>query len=40
MLGFAEDVKEIVILDENGEPLKAGDEDRRYRKSYGKTEVY
>ena len=30
MLGFAEDVKEIVILDENGEPLKAGDEDRRY----------
>jgi len=30
MLQFAEDPKEIVILDENGEPLKASDEERRY----------
>ena len=30
MLSFKEAPKEIVILDENGEPLKAGDEDRRY----------
>ena len=27
---FAEAPKEITILDENGEPIKAGDEDRRY----------
>ncbi|MBR5066573.1 MAG: family 43 glycosylhydrolase, partial [Lachnospiraceae bacterium] len=30
MLQFAEAPEEITILDENGEPLKAGDEDRRY----------
>ena len=30
MLQFKEEPKEIVILDENGEPIKAGDEDRRY----------
>lgn len=30
MLTFAETPEEITILDENGEPLKAGDEDRRY----------
>ena len=30
MLEFAETPRDIVILDENGEPLKAGDEDRRY----------
>ena len=30
MLQFQEDAKEIVILDENGEPLKAEDENRRY----------
>ncbi len=30
MLQFTEEPKQIVILDENGEPLKASDEDRRY----------
>ena len=30
MLQFAEAPEEITIRDENGEPLKAGDEDRRY----------
>ena len=30
MLEFAETPRDIVILDENGAPLKAGDEDRRY----------
>ena len=30
MLQFAEAPMEITILDENGDPLKAGDEDRRY----------
>lgn len=30
MLTFKEGPKEITILDENGEPLKASDEDRRY----------
>lgn len=30
MISFAETPQEIVILDENGEPLKAGDEDKRY----------
>ena len=30
MLQFEEAPQEITILDENGEPLKAGDEDRRY----------
>ena len=30
MLQFADGPEEITILDENGEPLKAGDEDRRY----------
>jgi len=30
MLEFAQAPKEITILDENGEPIKAGDEDRRY----------
>ncbi len=30
MLSFAEKPAELVILDEKGEPLKAGDHDRRY----------
>jgi len=30
LLSIPEGQKELVILDENGEPLKAGDEDRRY----------
>lgn len=30
MTGFVEAPKMIQILDENGEPIKAGDEDRRY----------
>jgi hypothetical protein len=30
MLEFAEEPKDVVILDENGKPLKAGDHDRRY----------
>ena len=30
MTGFIEAPKMIEILDENGEPIKAGDEDRRY----------
>ncbi|WP_084812330.1 glycoside hydrolase family 43 protein [Flammeovirga pacifica] len=30
MKGFAEEPKDLVILDENGEPLKAGDHERRY----------
>lgn len=30
MLQFAEEPKELVILDENGEPLLAGDHDRRF----------
>lgn len=30
MLELAEDFHSLVILDENGEPLKAGDHDRRY----------
>ena len=30
MTGFVEPPKMIEILDENGEPIKAGDEDRRY----------
>ena len=30
MLQFADGPEEITILDENGEPIKAGDEDRRY----------
>lgn len=30
MMEFAEEPKNAVILDENGEPLKAGDHDRRY----------
>ena len=30
MLEFAEEPRDVVILDENGEPLKAGDHDRRY----------
>jgi len=30
MTQFSEEVREIQILDENGEPLKAGDHDRRY----------
>jgi len=30
MLAFAEEPQEIRIVDENGEPLRAGDEDRRY----------
>jgi beta-xylosidase len=30
MLEFGEEPKDLVILDENGEPLKAGDNDRRF----------
>ncbi|MBN1133166.1 MAG: glycoside hydrolase family 43 protein, partial [Bacteroidales bacterium] len=30
MLGFAKDPGEVIILDENGEPLKAGDHERRF----------
>ena len=30
MLEFAEEPRDLVILDENGEPLKAGDHDRRF----------
>lgn len=30
MLEFAEEPKDLLILDENGEPLKAGDHDRRF----------
>ena len=30
MLEFAEEPKDLVILDENGEPLRAGDHDRRF----------
>ncbi len=30
MLEFAEEPRDVVILDENGEPLRAGDHDRRY----------
>jgi hypothetical protein len=30
MLGFAEEPKDLVILDENGNPLTAGDHDRRF----------
>ena len=30
MLEFAEEPKAVVILDENGEPLKAGDNERRF----------
>jgi hypothetical protein len=30
MLSYAEEPRDIVILDENGEPLKAGDHDRRF----------
>lgn len=30
MLEFDEDVREIVITDENGQPLKAGDNERRF----------
>lgn len=30
MLELAEEPKDLVILDENGEPLKAGDHDRRF----------
>ncbi|MDM8161432.1 glycoside hydrolase family 43 protein [Labilibaculum sp. K2S] len=30
LLEFAEESKSLVILDENGEPLKAGDHDRRF----------
>ncbi|MDP4202623.1 MAG: glycoside hydrolase family 43 protein [Bacteroidota bacterium] len=30
MLEFAEEPRDVVILDENGEPLKAGDNSRRY----------
>lgn len=30
MLEFAEEPRDVVILDENGEPLKAGDHNRRY----------
>ena len=30
MLQFAEEPRDVLILDENGEPLKAGDHDRRF----------
>ena len=30
MLEFAEEPRDVLILDENGEPLKAGDHERRY----------
>ncbi len=30
MLEFAEEPRDVLILDEDGEPLKAGDHDRRY----------
>ena len=30
LLEFAEDAKDVVILDENGKPLLAGDNDRRF----------
>lgn len=30
MLEFAEEPRDVVVLDENGEPLKAGDHERRY----------
>lgn len=30
MLGFAEEPKDLVILDENGKPLTAGDHERRF----------
>lgn len=30
MLEFAEEPRDLVILDQNGEPLKAGDHDRRF----------
>jgi hypothetical protein len=30
MLEFADEPKDLLILDENGEPLKAGDHDRRF----------
>jgi hypothetical protein len=30
MLQFAEEVREIIIIDENGQPLLAGDNDRRF----------
>lgn len=30
MLEFAEEPRDVLILDENGEPIKAGDHDRRY----------
>jgi len=30
MLGFAEEPRDVVILDENGKPLSAGDHERRF----------
>ena len=30
MLDFAEEPRDLVILDENGEPIRAGDHDRRF----------
>jgi hypothetical protein len=30
MLQFAEEPRDVLLLDENGEPIKAGDHDRRY----------
>jgi hypothetical protein len=30
MLEFAEEPRDVLILDEKGEPIKAGDHDRRY----------
>jgi len=30
MLGFAEEPRDLIILDENGEPLSAGDQDKRF----------
>jgi len=30
MLGFAEDPRDLIIIDQNGEPLSAGDHDKRF----------
>lgn len=35
MLGFAEEPRDVLILDENGDPLTAGDTERRFLKHRG-----
>lgn len=35
MKQFAEEPRPVVILDEDGKPLKAGDHDRRFSKLHG-----